>query len=188
LGEDVHHVVDLAETKPFGFMAFRPGPGAGGLFLTTNPGYLGLAARRVGVPVPIVEAAETANRQAVYGTVARIARACTGGPPLGERRVVVLGIGYKPGSGDHRNSPGTRLVEYLRPRVRDLVVVDPHVTEPPAGVELRVDLDHALLRDAGLIVAMVDHPSFDPDLLRRHADRLVDEAGVAVRWQREVVA
>jgi UDP-N-acetyl-D-glucosamine dehydrogenase len=150
LGVPVQEVLDAAATKPFGFMAFRPGAGAGGHCVPAAPALFAEAARRAGVTAPLVAAADAVNRGKPEWIVARTRaalaerRAAQGRPavngadPLAGARVLVVGLSYKPGVADTRGSPGLQLLALLAAAGADVAYHDPLVPrvpeDRPAGV------------------------------------------------------
>ncbi len=122
LGIDVGEVVDLAASKPFGFLAFHPGVGVGGMYVPVNPRYLLAAADSSGARLRTVEAATLVN-DAMPETVLDRVRRTVG--PLDGRSVLVLGVTYKPGSADLRRSPALAVVQRLADRAA-VTVVDPY--------------------------------------------------------------
>src|ERR687893_2291142 len=127
---DVWEVVEAAATKPYGFMRFDPGPGMGGHCLPVDPFYLSWKAREYDTPTEFVELAGEVNQEMPYFCVEKIARALNDQTkPVRESRVVVVGVSYKPGVGDLRESPALRIMRLLRERGAELAYHDEHVPE-----------------------------------------------------------
>ena len=132
-GINVHEVINAAATKPYGFMPFRPGVGIGGHCIPVDPLYLTWWARKGGQVASLVERSdEIASQMPVY--VAERALALAVGVSLGEAlghnqapRVLILGVAYKPGVGDVRETPASALRDALIARGADVAWVDPLV-------------------------------------------------------------
>jgi UDP-N-acetyl-D-glucosamine dehydrogenase len=132
-GINVHEVINAAATKPYGFMPFRPGVGIGGHCIPVDPLYLTWWARKGGQVASLVERSdEIASQMPVY--VAERALALAAGVSLGETlggnqvpRVLILGVAYKPGVGDVRETPASALRDALIARGADVAWVDPLV-------------------------------------------------------------
>ena len=106
-GINVHEVINAAATKPYGFMPFKPGVGIGGHCIPVDPLYLTWWARRGGQVASIVERSdEIANQMPIY--VAERALALTKSPS-GMPKVLIMGVAYKPGVGDVRETPASAL-------------------------------------------------------------------------------
>ena len=104
---DIWEVVDAAATKPFGFMRFEPGPGMGGHCLPVDPFYLSWKARELDFATEFIELAGKVNQQMPHYCVQKVERALNDdGKPTRGSKVAVLGVAYKPGVGDTRESPG----------------------------------------------------------------------------------
>ena len=129
MGIDIWEVIDAASTKPYGFMRFTPGPGMGGHCLPVDPFYLAWRAREFDMPVEFIELAGKLNQQMPYHCVAKLAAAAQRARARAVRgaRIAVLGVSYKPGVGDVRESPALKIIELLRELGADVVYHDPLV-------------------------------------------------------------
>ncbi len=129
MGIDVWEVVDAAATKPYGFMRFDPGPGMGGHCLPVDPFYLAWKAREYGQPTEFVELAGEVNQRMPEFCVERVSRALNDhSKAVRGSRVAILGVSYKPGVGDLRESPAIKIMRQLYERGADLVYHDDHVS------------------------------------------------------------
>ncbi len=130
MGIDIWEVVDAAATKPFGFMRFEPGPGMGGHCLPVDPFYLTWKAREYDMSTEFIELAGKVNQQMPYFCLEKIERALNDvGKPVNGSRILLVGVSYKPGVGDLRESPALKILELLRARGGDVAYHDPHVPE-----------------------------------------------------------
>jgi UDP-N-acetyl-D-glucosamine dehydrogenase len=162
MGIDIHEVIDAAATKPFGFMRFDPGPGMGGHCLPVDPFYLSWKAREHDLTTEFIELAGKVNQQMPHVCVEKIERALNDiGRPVRDSRVLVLGVAYKAGVGDIRESPALKILAGLRDRGADLRYHDPYVPDLPAfGLASVPDLDEAV-EQADLVVIVTAHPGVD---------------------------
>ena len=131
MGIDIWEVVDAAATKPFGFMRFEPGPGMGGHCLPVDPFYLAFKAREYDFPTEFIELAGKINQHQPHFCVDRIVRALNDVAPGAGSRVLLLGVSYKAGVGDLRESPALKIAELLRELGAEVSYHDPHVPEVP---------------------------------------------------------
>ena len=132
MGIDIWEVVDAAATKPYGFMRFDPGPGMGGHCLPVDPFYLTWRAREFHMSTEFIELAGKINQQMPYHCVERIERALNDhSKPVKGSRIAILGVSYKGGVGDTRESPALRIIEVLAERGAVLSYHDPYVPELP---------------------------------------------------------
>jgi UDP-N-acetyl-D-glucosamine dehydrogenase len=124
-GINVHEVINAAATKPYGFMPFRPGVGIGGHCIPVDPLYLTWWARKGGQVASLVERSdEIANEMPIYVAerALALAKASTDTP-----KVLLMGVAYKPGVGDVRETPASALRAALVARGAEVAWVDPLV-------------------------------------------------------------
>ncbi|PWC30087.1 nucleotide sugar dehydrogenase [Teichococcus aestuarii] len=187
LGLDVHEVIDAAATKPFGFMPFRPGPGLGGHCIPVDPYYLAWKARELGVPSDFVELAGRVNDAMPGYVVSRLRDALDArGRALRGARLLLVGLAYKPGVPDTRESPAAEILRLLDGRGASLAYHDPLVPRftlerGARGGPLRLESqalapDFVAAQDAVLIVT--PQPGIDFAALRAAARLVVDTRGV----------
>ena len=128
MGIDVWEVINAAKTKPFGFMAFYPGPGLGGHCIPIDPFYLTWKAREYGQHTRFIELAGEINTSMPLYVVHRVADALNAAKkPVNGSRILVLGLAYKPDVDDDRESPSYTLLDLLKERGADVAYYDPHV-------------------------------------------------------------
>jgi UDP-N-acetyl-D-glucosamine dehydrogenase len=157
-------VIDAAATKPFGFMPFYPGPGIGGHCIPVDPLYLSWKMRLNGYEARFIALADDINCAMPGHVVTVVIEALNdGGRPLKGARILVLGVAYKRGVGDTRESPAHEIISTLLRRGADVAYADPHVpTLRIEGTELKaVDLTEEILRQADCTLILTDHPEFD---------------------------
>jgi UDP-N-acetyl-D-glucosamine dehydrogenase len=128
MGIDIWEVIEAAKTKPFGFMAFYPGPGLGGHCIPIDPFYLTWKAREFERCTRFIELAGEINMSMPFHVVERVTEALNSGrKSLNGSRVLVLGLAYKPDVDDERQSPSYRIMELLRQRGAEVGYYDPYV-------------------------------------------------------------
>jgi len=175
---DIWEVVDAAASKPYGFMRFEPGPGMGGHCLPVDPFYLSWRAREFDMATEFIELAGKVNQQMPYHCVAKAQRALNDrGMSVKGARVAVIGVSYKPGTSDVRESPALKIIALLRELGAEVLYHDPHV---PALTELAlesVSLERAAAQ-ADLAIIVTAHPGVDHRLLATRARLLLDLRGV----------
>lgn len=186
MGLDVHEVIDAAATKPFGFMPFRPGPGLGGHCIPVDPYYLAWKARELGLGADFVELAGRVNDAMPGYVVERLRDALDArGRTLMGARILLLGLAYKPGVPDTRESPAVEIFRLLHQRGAVLAYHDPLVPRFPATRRLggaapdlaSTPLTPEALAAADAVVLVTPQPGMDLQLVRRHARLVVDTRG-----------
>jgi UDP-N-acetyl-D-glucosamine dehydrogenase len=178
LGIDVWEVIDAASTKPFGFMRFDPGPGMGGHCLPIDPFYLAFKAREHDFYPEFIELAGKMNQAQPVFCVERIERALNdAGKPVKDSRILILGMSYKAGVGDTRESPALKIATLLRDLGGDVSYHDPHVPELTELGLSSVDLEEGL-SSSDVVAIVTAHPSLDYTEVAAKAPLVVDFRGV----------
>jgi UDP-N-acetyl-D-glucosamine dehydrogenase len=182
LGVNIWSAIDAASTKPYGFMRFTPGPGVGGHCLPIDPSYLSWQVkRRLGQPFRFVELANDVNEHMPDYVVTRIIAMLNrrGRAVLGTK-ILLLGLAYKAGTSDFRESPSLAVAERLVLLGAQLQACDPHVLTV-SGDELDmpvVPFGPKALAGNDLVVVLVDHPDFDAETIAKHAPLVFDAKAV----------
>jgi UDP-N-acetyl-D-glucosamine dehydrogenase len=177
MGIDVWEVVEAAATKPYGFMSFKPGPGMGGHCLPVDPFYLAWRAREFDMQTEFIELAGEVNQRMPYFCVEKIARALNEqSKAVKGSRVAIVGVSYKPGVGDVRESPALKIIELLREQGADVTYHDDYV--PELGV---FGLRSEPVEGADCAAIVTAHPELDVEKLLREVPAVVDFRGVTRR-------
>lgn len=177
MGIDVWKVLDIASTKPFGFMRFNPGPGVGGHCLPVDPLYLSWKVERaLSKPFRLVAVADELNSQMPEYVVRRLSRGLDRrGQTVTGARILVLGLAYKADTGDIRESPAIEIITRLIGSGASVRVVDPHITELPDIPGLvHTELSMAELESAHAVVLVTDHTGIDYEAVVEHARYVFD--------------
>jgi UDP-N-acetyl-D-glucosamine dehydrogenase len=175
---DIWEVIDAAATKPFGFMRFEPGPGMGGHCLPVDPFYLTWRAREFDFATEFIELAGKVNTNMPYHCLEKVEQALNeSGKAVNGAKILVLGVSYKKGVGDIRESPALKLIELLQKRGADVHYHDPYVPELPALGVAHEELADGL-EGADVAVIVTAHPGIDHHEVARRAPRTVDFRGV----------
>jgi UDP-N-acetyl-D-glucosamine dehydrogenase len=178
MGIDIWEVVEAASTKPYGFMRFEPGPGMGGHCLPVDPFYLSWRAREFDIATEFIELAGKINQQMPYHCVAKAQSALNDvGLSVKGARIGILGVSYKPGVGDIRESPALKIVGLLKDMGADVCYHDPHV---PVLADFGLESGplHEAVNEADLTMIVTAHPSVDHDLIAKRARLVLDLRGV----------
>lgn len=138
-GINVQTVIDAASTKPYGFMPFRPGVGVGGHCIPVDPLYLTWWARHRGLKAEFVEKADSVN-YAMPKYVADRALAMVD-PSVSNPRILILGVAYKPGVGDVRETPVSELRRHLLAQGAEIAWHDPLVPTWEGSKPVGLDWD-----------------------------------------------
>jgi UDP-N-acetyl-D-glucosamine dehydrogenase len=176
MGINVWEVIDAAATKPFGFMAFYPGPGLGGHCIPIDPFYLSWKTKQAGIEARFIELAGYINGHMPHFVVDKIQNALNEhSKPLKGSHVHVLGAAYKRNIDDVRESPALDIILLLERRGSRVTYSDPFVAT------LRLD-DHeltaqdpiAMAAEADCVVVVTDHSGVDYTSIVERAKLVVD--------------
>jgi UDP-N-acetyl-D-glucosamine dehydrogenase len=144
-GINVNEVIDAASSKPYGFMSFRPGVGVGGHCIPVDPLYLTWWARQNGSAATFVEVADSINHEMPRYVAERALSLVDSS--ITHPRVLILGVAYKPGVGDVRETPVSELRAHLKNKGAEVAWHDPLVSiwEESEPVDLDWEFDVAIL-------------------------------------------
>jgi UDP-N-acetyl-D-glucosamine dehydrogenase len=186
MGIDVFEVIEAAKTKPFGYMAFYPGPGLGGHCIPIDPFYLTWKAREFDISTRFIELAGEINTSMPRYVVERTAEALDRqqGRGLNGARLLIVGLAYKKNINDTRESPAFAVIEMLERRGAHVAYHDPHVPEILPTRRYRdlagrrsVPLDGATVAGFDAVIIVTDHDSIDYAALRAAARLIIDSRG-----------
>lgn len=163
---NVHEVIDAASSKPYGFMPFRPGVGVGGHCIPVDPLYLTWWARQHNREATIVDAANLINHK-MPSYVAERALSLVN-PEIESPKVLILGVAYKPGVGDVRETPVSELRDRLITSGAEVAWHDPFV--PSWGDSEPVDLGW----ECDVAILAVRQPGMDVEHLVTRGIQILD--------------
>lgn len=184
LGINLWNAIDCAETKPFGYMAFRPGPGVGGHCIPVDPSYLSHRVKaELGYAFRMVELAEEINKAAPLYVANRVWEA------LNRRKVVmnganilIVGITYKPDVADCRETPAIPLARRLIDWGATVSYHDPLISsfsfESNAPLSRSVEDIYSSAADADATIILQHHLEYDIETLVNSARLIIDTRGI----------
>jgi UDP-N-acetyl-D-glucosamine dehydrogenase len=188
---DVWDVIEGAKSKPFGFMAFYPGPGLGGHCIPIDPFYLTWKARAHRQSTRFIELAGDvvmAMPRLVIETVAhglsqRLKKSIAGS------RILVCGLAYKKNVDDMRESPSLHLIEMLQERGAKVDFYDPHIPQVPetrdhpefSGME-SIKMTRESLAVYDVVLISTDHDNVDYELIVDAAPLIVDTRNALAKF------
>jgi len=177
LGVSVWEVIEAAATKPFGFMAFSPGPGIGGHCIPIDPFYLSWKARLNGYEAKFIALADEINRTMPRFVLGLVTEALNQrGKPINGTKILVVGVAYKRGVGDVRESPALEIIEELLRKGAHVRYSDPFVPTlalPDRRLEAAA-MNRELLQWSELALILTDHREFDYEAIVSQAPLVVD--------------
>ena len=178
---DVWEVVDAAKTKPFGFMAFYPGPGLGGHCIPIDPFYLSWKAKQSGFDPRFIELAGHINGAMPHYVVEKIGDALnTRRKSINGSNILIAGVAYKRDIDDMRESPSLDVMGLLHAKGAHVSYVDPYVPvvhgrEWSGRFDISaVEVARGSFAAYDCVVIITDHKTFDYDAMVAEADLIVD--------------
>ncbi len=178
LGIDAWEVINAAATKPFGFMAFYPGPGLGGHCIPVDPHYLSWKLKTLNYNARFINLASEINTSMPLYVVDKISDALNDdAKSVRKANIVVLGVAYKPNIDDVRESPALDVIDLLRHKGANVVYHDPFIpkiTLEGGFVMHTADYSTDLLRDADCVVVITHHRAYNWTEVVTHSKLIVD--------------
>ncbi|MCP5103320.1 MAG: nucleotide sugar dehydrogenase [bacterium] len=177
---DVWEVIEAAETKPFGFKAFYPGPGLGGHCIPIDPFYLTWKAKEYDLHGRFIELAGEINNNMPYYVIDKILRALnTVGHSLVGAEILVVGVAYKPDVDDMRESPALKVIDLLIKEDAHVAYYDPYIPSLPKTRKYELGLHSVNLEEIKegayhAAVIITDHSCVDYSQLLEKAEIIID--------------
>lgn len=180
MGIDVWEVIRAADTKPFGFKAFYPGPGLGGHCIPIDPFYLTWKARQYGMPTRFIELAGEINTDMPNYVITRTMDALNDKKKsLKGSKVLVLGLAYKKDIDDVRESPSLELIELLKAKGAKVDYNDPYIpqTHKQRDYDLKMkskNLNARMLKSYDVALIATAHSDYDYDWIVANSQLIID--------------
>ncbi len=178
---DVWEVIEAARTKPFGFMAFYPGPGLGGHCIPIDPVYLSWKAKQSGFDPRFIELAGHINGAMPHYVVEKVAEALnTQRKAVNGSSILIAGVAYKRDIDDLRESPALDVIALLHAKGARVAYTDPHIAEidarhwPGQQSMTSVPATAETFGQYDCIAIVTDHTTFDYRAMVERADLIVD--------------
>lgn len=191
MGIDVWEVIEAAATKPFGFMAFKPGPGLGGHCIPIDPFYLSWKAKEYGFNTEFIELSGKVNRYMPHYVINKISEALNKDKKsINGSSILLIGVAYKKDVEDTRESPAIKIAEKLLECGAMLSYYDPHIPEfDIQGINQKSveALNKETISSQDLVVIVTDHSHVDYGLIAEHAKRIVDSRNILKDFELEKV-
>lgn len=178
MGIDVWEVIDAAKTKPYGFMAFYPGPGLGGHCIPIDPFYLTWKAREYDYHTRLIETSGEINDYMPEFVVEKAGVILNDDfkKPLNGSKVLLVGVAYKNDIDDLRESPVFKVIDNLKKRGAEIIVNEPFVPNfTYEGVEYNsVELNKENLQNADMVIITTNHSCYDYEFIVENAKVIFD--------------
>ncbi len=178
---DIFDVIDVANTKPYGFRRFFPGPGIGGHCIPIDPNYLYWKSVKVGLPAKFIKLSANTNILVLNFIIKKILKNLKYKKiSFKDSKILILGMSYKKNIDDFRESASIRLIENLLIKgIKDISVHDPYVDKKLnlKKVKKVYSLSSKILQSFDIVVLMTDHDLFDYDMVKKNSKLIIDCRG-----------
>jgi len=177
---NIWEVIEAADSKPFGFMPFYPGPGMGGHCIPIDPFYLAWKAKEYNTEAKFIELAGEINRKMTENVAHRIGKALNdNSKSIRKSNILILGLAYKKDIDDMRESPSLKIINLLKFKGAKISYHDPYIKN---AEELEyVELNKENLERADAVLIATDHSNVDYEMVGKHAKIVIDTRNVMAK-------
>ena len=181
MGVDVFKIIEAANTKPYGFRRFWPGPGIGGHCIPIDPLYLNFAAKKFGYDSKFVKLSSEVNSKTTKFVENKvISYLCKNDIKFSSAKILFLGLSYKKNLDDYRESASLKLFDLLKKKgVKKIKFYDPHFKKNniPKKIVLLTKLTSSTLMNFDLVVLLTDHDCFNYKFINKNSKKIIDCRG-----------
>ena len=178
---DIFDIIAVANTKPYGFRRFFPGPGIGGHCIPVDPSYLYWKSVKVGLPAKFIKLSAKINIQVLNFIMIKILKNLKSKKiPLVKSKILILGLSYKKDLDDIRESASIKLINKLfKKGIKNISAHDPYVEDKISNKNIKKIkfLNPKVINSFDIVVLMTDHDLFDYDLIKSNAKLIIDCRG-----------
>ena len=177
---NIWEVIEAADSKPFGFMPFYPGPGMGGHCIPIDPFYLSWKAKEYNTEAKFIELAGEINRKMTENVAHRIGKALNDhAKSIRKSNILILGLAYKKDIDDMRESPSLKIINLLKFKGAKISYHDPYIKN--AEEMEYVELNKENLENADAVLIVTDHSNVDYEMVGKHAKIIIDTRNVMAK-------
>ena len=177
---NIWEVIEAADSKPFGFMPFYPGPGMGGHCIPIDPFYLSWKAKEYNTEAKFIELAGEINRKMTENVAHRIGKALNDhSKSIRKSNILILGLAYKKDIDDMRESPSLKIINLLKFKGAKISYHDPYIKNAEE-IEY-VELNKENLERADAVLIATDHSNVDYEMVGKHAKIIIDTRNVMAK-------
>tara|TARA_B100000902_G_scaffold243773_1_gene230797 strand:+ start:775 stop:2076 length:1302 start_codon:yes stop_codon:yes gene_type:complete len=178
---DIFDIIEVANTKPYGFRRFHPGPGVGGHCIPIDPSYLYWKSVKVGLPAKFIKLSAQVNKLVLEFIIKKIIKNLRSKKiTFAKSKILILGVSYKKGIDDFRESASIKLINRLSKKgIKMISIHDPYVEDKISIKKIQKIklLNPKVLKSFDITVLMTDHDLFDYDLIKENAKLIIDCRG-----------
>jgi len=184
MNTDIYEIIKIANTKPYGFVRFNPGPGVGGHCIPIDPNYLYWKAKKLGISANFIKLSAETNIKVINFIKLKILRTLkTLNIDKTKAKILILGLSYKKNIDDLRESASLKLIKLLKDNnINKIEFSDPHIKKNIQTRDYNIKLKNTKLTTKNLlsfdiVVIMTDHDKFDYKKIYKHSKHVIDCRG-----------
>ena len=181
MGIDVFKIIEAANTKPYGFRRFWPGPGIGGHCIPIDPLFLNFAAKKFGYDSKFVKLSSDVNFKTVKFVENKVTSfLIKNSIKFNSAKILFLGLSYKKNLDDYRESASLKLFDLLyKKKIKKIKFYDPHFKKNsvPKKILLLKKLTSKIINRFDLVILMTDHDCFNYKFINKNAKKIIDCRG-----------
>ena len=182
LGIDVWEVIDAADTKPYGFMKFTPGPGLGGHCIPIDPLYLSWKMKKLNYNPKFIDLASKINASMPDHVIETLKKGLNGyHKELKNCKILLIGMAYKKNIDDIRESPSLDILYLLDKHKSKVEYFDPYIPDFMFNKLKKTSLDNLdskVLKKFDAVIILTDHSSVDYKLIKNNSKLIIDTRNV----------
>ena len=181
MGVDVFKIIEAANTKPYGFRRFWPGPGVGGHCIPIDPIFLNFAAKKFGYNSKFIKLSSVVNFKTVKFVETKVVSFLNKNSiKFSKAKILFLGLAYKKNLDDYRESASLKLFDLLgKKNIKNIKFYDPHFKKNniPKKITLLKNLTSQVLSKFDLVVLITDHDCFNYKFINKNSKKILDCRG-----------
>ena len=183
---DINNVLDLANTKPFGFTKFEPGPGIGGHCIPIDPYYLYWKAKQSNIDAKFIKLAGETNENTTNWVIKNFLKILNKEKLNSKKtKLLILGLSYKKNIEDTRESASKKIIKRLNDKLKKIDICEPYLKDKDSIITedykflnkfnvKNVKLTKATIKKYDVVLILSDHDIFNYDLVKRESNVLID--------------
>ncbi len=160
----IWEIIDAAKTKPYGYMAFYPGPGCGGHCIPVDPLYLSWKAKEHGFETKFIDLASSVNDAMPQYVIEKLEKILSARKKtINNSKILIIGVAYKKNVKDLRESPAIAIMSLLGKRGAELSYYDPYFPFLKVnGIDMKpIKLNAKFLKKYDCALVTADHSGID---------------------------
>ena len=183
---NIWDVVSAAKSKPFGYLPFSPGPGVGGHCIPIDPHYLTWKAKKYDSKIEFINLATRIN-ESMPKYVSKILYDSL---EKGQKKIIVMGVAYKPDVDDYRQSPSLEIIQILKKKYKLIIDYnDPYISNLNLNDKLMKSkkLNYKSLKNYDATLILTNHSIYNKNLIYKYSNKIIDTRGMFKKLSKKII-